>query len=190
MHINPVQDNLQYTNALEEFYAKQKSAREALGQIGQEMLLDEFKKFFAEHPDHLKIAFTAYTPYFNDGDPCYYSVHDYYYFTEELYYDKYADIYMLDQLDQIDDFYDWDENWKLSAQYVLKSPTGAFLRDENKNLLWEETEAGQAAKKLFEDRIHLYSVTANEDVCQMVYGDHVQVMVTPTEIIISDYDHD
>jgi hypothetical protein len=38
-----------------------------------------FQPFLAKYPEVDNVYFTAYTPYFNDGDPCQYNVHDLYY---------------------------------------------------------------------------------------------------------------
>jgi hypothetical protein len=42
-----------------------------------------FADFFEKYPEVLNIYFTAYTPYFNDGDACTYNVHEAMYETEE-----------------------------------------------------------------------------------------------------------
>lgn len=46
----------------------QKKARTALN--------TEFKEFFAAHPQVERIVWTQYTPYFNDGDTCEFSVNE------------------------------------------------------------------------------------------------------------------
>ena len=35
-----------------------------------------FKAVFAEYPNVTRLTWRQYTPYFNDGDPCVFSVHD------------------------------------------------------------------------------------------------------------------
>jgi len=54
-----------------------------LRQLKQEMsekfkleLKTAFKAVFAEYPNVTKLTWTQYTPYFNDGDPCVFSVND------------------------------------------------------------------------------------------------------------------
>jgi hypothetical protein len=42
-----------------------------------------FKQFFAEYPSVTAIGWTQYTPHFNDGEPCEFSVHDFYATTKE-----------------------------------------------------------------------------------------------------------
>ena len=44
-------------------------------------LLADFKAVFDKHPDVKSIKWKQYTPYFNDGDACTFSVHEAYVFT-------------------------------------------------------------------------------------------------------------
>lgn len=37
---------------------------------GKQALAEEFKAFFAAHPEITAVRWRQYTPYFNDGDPC------------------------------------------------------------------------------------------------------------------------
>lgn len=49
--------------------------RKEMSEMGQESIFDLFKDFFAKHPEITGIQWTQYTPYFNDGDACTFSVH-------------------------------------------------------------------------------------------------------------------
>ena len=44
-----------------------------------DMLDDAFKRFFEATPDIVTVTWRQYTPYFNDGEECTFSVHDIYY---------------------------------------------------------------------------------------------------------------
>jgi hypothetical protein len=54
----------------EEYEAAQKKAQEAM----QERLCDVFKAVFEQYPEIKKFGWSQYTPYFNDGEPCEFSV--------------------------------------------------------------------------------------------------------------------
>lgn len=55
---------------------KMKADYEAeIRKCGQEVLSPLFQTFFADNPDVKVIGWTQYTPYFNDGDECIFSVH-------------------------------------------------------------------------------------------------------------------
>jgi hypothetical protein len=46
--------------------------RTRITEIGSKFLNDNCKDIFAKYPDLISISWVAYTPYFNDGDTCYY----------------------------------------------------------------------------------------------------------------------
>ena len=49
--------------------------RKAFQEKAKAALKDEFRKFFDAHPEVATIKWTQYTPYFNDGEACTFSVH-------------------------------------------------------------------------------------------------------------------
>lgn len=57
------------TEQAEEFKAKMR--RE-----GEEVMKESFAAFFAAYPNVKAVAWTQYAPYFNDGEPCTFSVND------------------------------------------------------------------------------------------------------------------
>lgn len=66
---------------------------ELLEKEGENALKEAFKEFFAKHPSAHTITWTQYTPYFNDGDACHFSVHE-----------------MVLNDDEDEDYYDDDED--------------------------------------------------------------------------------
>lgn len=55
---------------LKEFKVKQEELEKALGKNAKNILAEEFKSFFAAHPEIDAVRWTQYTPHFNDGEPC------------------------------------------------------------------------------------------------------------------------
>lgn len=49
--------------------------REKLKETGEKFLVENFKNTFKKYPQLLSIRWTAYTPWFNDGEPCTFSSH-------------------------------------------------------------------------------------------------------------------
>lgn len=49
----------------------------------EEALMNEFRAIFVRHPEFKCMVWTQYTPYFNDGDACEFSVNDPYISTSE-----------------------------------------------------------------------------------------------------------
>jgi len=48
-----------------------------LRQEGEAAVKDAFKDIFDKYPEVRSIVWAQYTPYFNDGDACYFGVHDF-----------------------------------------------------------------------------------------------------------------
>lgn len=51
-------------------------ARSAFRAQGEAALKEGFREFFAANPEVTAFAWTQYAPYFNDGEPCEFSVND------------------------------------------------------------------------------------------------------------------
>lgn len=58
-------------------------ARAKIADMGKAAVGALFKKFFADNPKATAIGWTQYTPYFNDGEPCEFGLHEFYYTTKE-----------------------------------------------------------------------------------------------------------
>lgn len=58
---------------IEEFQKLRDQYKKALSQNGKELMAEAFRTVFDENPNLIKIQWTQYTPYFNDGDPCIFS---------------------------------------------------------------------------------------------------------------------
>jgi hypothetical protein len=48
----------------------------ALAESAKPALAEHFRSFFAKYPDVHGVRWAQYTPYFNDGEPCYFRVHE------------------------------------------------------------------------------------------------------------------
>lgn len=59
---------------LDELLAAQEAYNEKLRNTGEEALKEAFKEVFEKHPSIYSVSWRQYTPYFNDGDPCYFRV--------------------------------------------------------------------------------------------------------------------
>lgn len=58
---------------IESLMNKKKDLNKAMLEHGKAALKEEFKNFFAAHPECKALRWTQYTPYFNDGEPCTFS---------------------------------------------------------------------------------------------------------------------
>lgn len=55
----------------------QKAYHKKLRDEGENAMKEAFKEVFAKHPSIDSVYWTQYTPYFNDGDPCYFRMNEY-----------------------------------------------------------------------------------------------------------------
>lgn len=58
-------------------------AKKRVQESGKKAAAALFKRFFEEHPNVKALGWTQYTPYFNDGEACEFSVRDFYACTKD-----------------------------------------------------------------------------------------------------------
>jgi hypothetical protein len=58
----------------EELKARLEDLKKQVQEAAKEFFADGSKTFFEEHPTIESFGWAQYTPYFNDGDPCYFGV--------------------------------------------------------------------------------------------------------------------
>jgi hypothetical protein len=63
-------------NKLNEIADKLEEAKAFMKAKGKEALEEAFTEFFAKHPEATAVVWTQYAHYFNDGDPCEFSVNE------------------------------------------------------------------------------------------------------------------
>lgn len=71
-------------NKIQAISQRMADLRKEMSEMGQESIFDLFKDFFAKHPEITGIQWSQYTPYFNDGEPCVFSVGSDYSITRNL----------------------------------------------------------------------------------------------------------
>lgn len=127
----------------------------------QESAKDLFSRFWEENPKIHAIVWTQYTPYFNDGETCYFRVGEMYPMTEAKYhqYDEdggYAEEYSV---------LDWDD----------KPQEGSGLT---------EIEAVKVCEiiKILEK--------IPEEVYMGMFGDHVKITATREGFQVDEYEHE
>ena len=63
---------------INDIIALQKELDTAIEKNGERVIKSLFKEFFQNYPEVKAVAWTQYTPYFMDGDPCEFSVYEIY----------------------------------------------------------------------------------------------------------------
>jgi hypothetical protein len=62
--------------SLQKILELKKTYCDEIAKAGKELFAEELKSFFAAHPNVKALRWTQYTPSFNDGDPCRFSLSD------------------------------------------------------------------------------------------------------------------
>lgn len=122
--------------------------------------------FLKDHPSIEALRWQQYTPYFNDGDTCTFSVGD-------------IEVKATDGDEEAGHYHDG-----FLEAYVPYNAT---------KYPYEATAAGKAGIPLasISAVCDLSStLSANEEACLAAFGDHVQVTVTRGGIEVEEYDHD
>lgn len=163
-------------SAVEELKGLRKQRKDLETEIAKRaksLFKDAFKELFTEHPNLVSFGWRQYTPYFNDGDACYFnSYHTYPFITFTT--SKTEDDEDYDE----DEEYEWSE-WKYKEEdpktkkYVLRKD----LTPEEK----AELKTGHAV-------IEFLSNFDNNDMEQM-FGDHKIIRVSAKGVEVDDYNH-
>lgn len=144
--------------ALTKKYEEMQAQLSAEGQAAVKLM---FRDFFAAHPSVAAVRWTQYTPHFNDGDPCTFSVRE-------------ADL-------RLQDGDDWLTSWDLS-----KHANGRLTR-----LLQGRTEKGlDSLEDDFVKLSDLLQSDSLSGILKITFGDGYEVTATREAITAEHYDHD
>lgn len=163
----------------EKLYAQKHKLIAKLQTETAELMLSLFnektKQLFQDHPTLAAFRWTQYTPYFNDGDPCYFGANTEYpdvKFRQPpservIRQQTLFDVSTENTDDEECDVEDWEDSYDI---------------DYTSHTNPEKQSALTAVRTLL-------NKFCAEDY-ERLFGDHRRVTVTPNEIIEDDYDHD
>lgn len=145
--------------------------------------------FFNTYPEVAAIRWTQYTPYFNDGDTCEFSVHDLEFYSEADYEDL--------KNGELDDTYEFNSFSKPSdyAYRVAAEPDNTYRDhyqaeiDKYNKLVEEKGERFDVIASGIRQFNNLFN-EIDDDVMLSLFGDHVRVTVTKDGIDVDEHDHD
>lgn len=145
-----------------------KEAKEKVSSIFKTAALE----LFTEYPNLVRISWTQYTPYFNDGDACTFSsghTSPAIYFTSSV------------NEDGEEDYERYEEEWNTYNYY------DGYGKDKKlKSDLTKEQKAELKTGKAVNDFLENFD---DEDM-ENLFGDHVKVIITKDGVETDDYDHD
>lgn len=133
----------------------------------QESIRPVFASFIQENPKVLAVKWSQYTPYFNDGETCYFSVNEPVFKFEGI---------PEDAGDYEDGFVELPWNFGYSNTYC----------PERYKSIWENVN-----RELYNNCKEFKSfLDNNSDALESIFGDHVEVTVTAEGAFVEEYDHD
>lgn len=163
-------------------------AKKAFQAQAQESLKEAFKEVFDLHPEITAFVWTQYTPYFNDGEPCEFSVGDVNITNIPLDSEMFEDITPYGEYDGEEEVYTaygsigrdaefFVVNQVRGTNYRTHAPTGPAVFD------------GKDTSKL-EKLLRVLNDSSFEDIMKSTFGDHVRVVATRNGFDIDEYNHD
>lgn len=179
---------------LDELVTALEASRKALRDHGRSALAEAFWEFFGTYPEAERIVWTQYTPHFNDGEACVFSVNDW-----ECHGDGEAFGVKPSMPDEDDRQYGYGEYGVIAALQAVEA------NDSNRSSRrWyqqnrPELAAAKAPLRALTDReaalIRDFERLQGQyktlgEVARDTIGDHALVVVTRKGIEIEEYDHD
>jgi len=156
--------------AFAEMRAAKKSYKDLLKVQGKKAVGTMFESFFQAHPDVIGVTWDQYTPYFNDGDACTFSVNEP------------AVVFKAEaggEEDEDDD--DWEGYGARpdDLKEYFGHKCAAVSLDSSEKKAWEK-DLG-----LIYERIQEF-----DDVMLATFGDHVSVIASRKGFEVNEQDHD
>ena len=152
---------------LEKLTEEKKIYDEKIKETGEKAVKSAIRNFTEKYSEVEGIRWEQYTPYFNDGESCLFSVGEIRIRLGAMPSDAgdYSDGYM-----DVTDFKRWyEKNSALDA--------AVFGPERYKELTTD-----------FKKFVHLMG--SNDDALEAAFGDHVKITVTNGKIVVDDYEHD
>lgn len=189
---------------LADFNANYKKVRADFVKQLEPQFAEVFASFFAENPNVGGVQWTQYTPYFNDGDECVFSVNDMYLFPVGMDPDDLSgyDEDLFPSFDDVQVYKTVLETGKAPADYCSYYTDEGFLQayrvtgeqyvlDEAANAGLNEENVDTFFKTLSDwDKLQTILRNIDDDIYQDIFGDHAKIVVTRDGINVDQYDHD
>lgn len=149
---------------IEETAAELAAARKKHITAGKEILKKAFAAIFEKYPDVRAITWTQYTPYFNDGDACVFSV---------------GDMWILDEAG----YKSWQDDGGGYAEEYACTRWNYNREDYESPLSNEQVDE-------IEDFLSRLRSTVGDDVFEKMFGDHAEITAEREGFKVEEYRHD
>jgi hypothetical protein len=146
-----------------------KKLKKEMLEASNKIFTDLTKTIFEDHPKVKSFGWNQYTPYFNDGDTCYFSVNtDYIQINSE----------------SVDES-DWINETKITNYGTWNREKREYEgRTEVPNLDYDKDLVSAS------DEIREFLSNFDEDFFMSQFGDHVEVTITAEGVSVDEYEHD
>lgn len=165
---------------------------------GETIIKDYFNEIFAEYPEIQAVAWRAYVPSFNDGDPCEFSISGPFFSVDGLdpKYSEWDEDYDEDDEESPIElrfcdtysFYDkviWHDSKPDSVPEtsLLEKYDNPYNKDENRWREWTDVHP------LYQTVLSIIDTfNQNEEVIEQVFGSNHECIVTRDKITINEYE--
>lgn len=160
----------------DELLEKQRALKAEFQVAAQAMFKETFKEFWALNPAIKLVRWTQYTPYFNDGDTCEFSVNDVYFSNAEG--DEADNICSYGEYDGEDESV-WSEN-----AYAFATDRSYYKEFQDKLVPGTYDTASIVALS------NLIQSADMTEIMEVMFEDHVCVTATRDGFDVSEYSHD
>jgi hypothetical protein len=162
---------------MEALTEKFEEMRKEFMQESQDKMKLVFKEFFDASPGVKSIVWTQYTPYFNDGDTCEFSVNT----------PTFSNSESGEDVSGWGEYEGDDESiWATGGLQWVMTSTSDYLQGTKAKILAGEKIDFELAEYLST----MLQSSSMEDVMQGMFGNHVKIVATINGFDIEEYDHD
>ncbi len=157
----------------QEAKSKMAEAKKQIEKIASDAFKEMTTEFFESHPDIVSFGWTQYTPYWNDGDTCTFSANTEY------------PIVAFKAKDGKIIRYDENNGVLQEANTAVVDDDIEFSEDDELEMEPYDKEISKHAKA-----VSKFLSAFDEDDLETMFGDHVEVTVTPKKVDTSEYEHE
>jgi hypothetical protein len=164
--------------AFDQLISDQKELQRKFQDQAQGLFKDITKEFFEKNPGITGVVWTQYTPYFNDGEPCEFSVGE--------------PTFTNAPVDELSDIC-WGE-YEGETEGVWAAENIAYIMETDSEYHQDTKNTILAAGGVDVESCILFAKAVGssemEDVMQAMFGDHVKVIATREGFEVDEYSHD
>lgn len=155
------------TAKLIELKEKMEAIQKEIKESGEAAVKELFKEFFDKNPQVVALRWQQYTPYFNDGDPCYFRVNEI-------------------RAGFLSGNPDLDKKFRYSPDETAE----VAIDGKYEEVSFHDTGSFYETMPEVSDAVQRLNDVVVDDVFEAVFGDHAEVTATRDSIKVEEFSHD